>query len=246
MAGRFIPLSGAFNFRDLGGFRGAGGRLVAEGLVYRADALHRLSGRDIALLEGLGIERIYDLRSPVELEKDGIGEFERAGRRYRHLPLVSITLSPFDPTIDWKQINLLDRYLEMLEEGGDKIRTILEELAEPDCGAVVFHCSGGKDRTGVVAAVILRALGVSDDDIVADYAQSENYLRGAIDRYRAELEELGIDREAIEYLTSSSPARMRYTLKEWDRRWGSAEGYLDWIGVTSACRRALRSRLLVE
>ena len=246
MAGRHIPLSGAFNFRDLGGYRGAGGCVVAEGLVYRADALHRLSDDDVAVLERLGIKRIFDLRSPVELEKDGIGRFERVGRKYRHLPLVSITLSPFDPTIDWKQINLLDRYVEMLVEGRDKIRTILEELAEPDCGAAVFHCSGGKDRTGVVAAVILRTLGVSDEDIVADYSRSEHHLREAIDRYRAELEKLGIDREAIEYLTSSSPARMRHTLGEWDRRWGSTDGYLDWIGVTRACRRALRSRLLVR
>ncbi|RMF25401.1 MAG: tyrosine-protein phosphatase, partial [Deltaproteobacteria bacterium] len=226
MAGRHIPLSGAFNFRDLGGYRGAGGRRVADGLVYRADALHRLSDADIAALERLGITRVFDLRSPVELEKDGVGDFERACGRHRHLPLVSITLSPFDPTIDWKSINLLDRYLEMLDEGRDVIRTILEEISEPDRGAVVFHCSGGKDRTGVVAAVILRTLGVSDDDIIADYARSESYLRRVIDRYRDELEQLGIDREAIDYLTSSSPARMKHTLAEWDRRWGSAEGYL--------------------
>ncbi|RMD83103.1 MAG: tyrosine-protein phosphatase [Candidatus Dadabacteria bacterium] len=241
---RRIELEGAFNVRDLGGYRAAGGKRVATGRVFRADALHRLSERDERRLETLGICRVFDLRSAVELARHGVGEFERR-HGYVHAPLVEVTLDPFDPAIDWERINLPDRYLEMLESGGGVIRRILETLAGETNGAVLFHCTGGKDRTGVVAAVLLRALGVADEDIVADYALSERCLAGVVERYRAELERMGLKREAIEYLTSSAPERMRYTLQQWDRRWGSTEGYLDAIGFGQAQRQALRSRLLV-
>ena len=245
VAGRHRHLRGAFTFRDPGGVRGDRGRLVTDGRAYRADALHRLEAEDVRLLETLSIERFFDLRSEAELAKDGIGAFEAANGRHCHVPLVSVSLSPFDPSINWREMNLLDRYLEMLKDGGAAIRTVLDGFLEVDRGAVVFHCSGGKDRTGVVAAVLLRTLGVSDEDIVEDYASSEGYLRSIILRYRAELEAIGLDRDAVEYLTSSKPERMRRMLSELDRVWGSTEGYLDTIGFGADRRQRLRSRLLL-
>ncbi|MFP6625728.1 MAG: tyrosine-protein phosphatase [Deltaproteobacteria bacterium] len=243
--GRHIKLEGAGNFRDLGGFPAVGGLKVKMGRVFRADGLHRLSPADIETLEGLGISRVFDLRSDLELASDGVGEFARRNGRHTHVPLVAVALNPFDSKIDWANMNLNERYLEMLKEGGSSIATVLGALDGSEPGAVLFHCSGGKDRTGVLAALLLRILGVDDQDIIDDYAVSERFLGGFIDKYRDALVKMGMDEDSIAYLTSSPPGRMVETLAKLDSLWGSTDDYLDSIGVGSDLRRRLRDNLLV-
>lgn len=240
-----LPLEGASNFRDLGGHRGAGGARVVPGKVFRADGLHRLVPADRSVLDPLGIEVVFDLRSERELENDGTGEFV-AGRRHVHVPLVRISLSPFSPEIDWANLQLQERYVEMLHEGGESMRTIFGWLASSASGACVFHCTGGKDRTGVVAAVLLRVLGVSRDDVIADYAVSEKNLRSVLESYRDEMIRQGMDDAAIAYLTSSPPERMERTLAELDRIWGSPESYLQSVGVNADVINRLRASLLED
>jgi protein-tyrosine phosphatase len=244
MEARRVSLSTAHNVRDLGGLPTAKGGRVRYRRAYRADALHRVTPEDRAVMQALGIRRVFDLRSDAELARDGIGEFAGRIAEHVHVPLVRVSLSPFDPEIDWTTVNLRDRYLEMLEEGGVAIRAIFSALAQADPGAVVFHCSGGKDRTGVVAALILRALGVPDAIIVDDYSLSETNLSAAVRQYRSQLENSGLDAAAISYLTSSPPERMIYTLAELDRRWGSTETYLESIGVPTAMVEGVRRNLL--
>ncbi len=240
-----LPLEGASNFRDLGGHRGADGARVVRGRVFRADALHRLGEADSSVLDPLGIEVVFDLRSERELENDGTGDFV-AGRRHVHVPLVQISLSPFSPEIDWANLQLQERYVEMLHEGGESMRRIFGWLASDESGACVFHCTGGKDRTGVVAAVLLRLLGVSQADVIADYAVSEGNLRSVLESYRDEMIRLGMDDAAIAYLTSSPPERMERTLDELDRIWGSPEAYLHSIGIDEAVVGRLRETLLED
>ncbi|HET9062195.1 MAG TPA: tyrosine-protein phosphatase [Candidatus Binatia bacterium] len=244
MDSREVALSAAFNVRDLGGLPAGDGWRVRRGRAYRADALHRLTPPDRAVMAGLGIRRVFDLRSEAELARDGIGEFAGRVAEHVHVPLVRVSLSPFDPDIDWKTVNLRDRYLEMLHEGGAAIRAVFSALAADTFDAVVFHCSGGKDRTGVVAALVLRSLGVPDATIVEDYSLSEVNLAEAVREYRAQLEEAGLDSSAIAYLTSSPPERMLYTLAELDRRWGSTDYYLQRIGVDGETLDRLRRNLL--
>ena len=244
MQDRRIMLSGAFNFRELGTIVTASGAQVRTGRAYRADALHRLTAEDSVVLRELGIERVYDLRSEAELENDGLGQFAGNQAVHFHVPLVSITLSPFDPSIDWAGMDLQSRYIEMLEGGGEPLLTVLSALAEPNAPALVYHCTGGKDRTGVVTAVLLRILGVDDEVIVEDYARSEKYLRPVVEQYRETLQEQRVDDDAIAYLTSSTPERMRRTLATLDERWGDIDGYLAHIGAPSGLCDALRANLL--
>lgn len=238
-----LPLEGAFNVRDLAEIPTANPRVVA-GRVYRADALHRFTEADCGVFRSLGVSRVFDLRSEVELANDGVGDFVDDTIEHRHVPLVEVTLSPFDPTIDWSQLDLSNRYVEMLAGGGAVIAEILTSLAAADAEPTVFHCTGGKDRTGVVAAVLLRALGVDDATIVDDYATSEHYLAPVIDAYRDTLAEHGLDEESVAYLTLSPPKRMRHTLAELDRRWGGTDAYLDSIGIDGSVVDGLRRRLL--
>jgi protein-tyrosine phosphatase len=241
MSDRRVELQGAFNFRDVGGVRTARGSMVVCGRVFRSDALHRLTSGDAAILERIGIARVFDLRSPEELRKEGIGNFCQS--RHVHVPLVQQSLSPFDPGIDWAQVDLRGRYVEMLELGGEAIRVIFEAVGE-HAAPIVFHCAGGKDRTGVVAAVLLRTLGVPDGAIVEDYALSETYLRTALEPYRRELLERRFAPDVVAYLTSSPPQRMRATLRELDMRWGSTEAYLHAIGVGDDVVARLKECLL--
>ena len=247
MVSQRIALEGAFNFRDLGGVRTAGGAVLGTGRVFRSDGLHRLTGADVTMLRGLGVEQVFDLRSHAEVERDGFGDFSGTHARCVHAPLVEVSLNPFEPREDWKALDLRNRYVEMLAEGGAVIRRILETLAAAGAAGApvtVFHCTGGKDRTGVVTAVLLRALGVDDSVIVDDYAVSETHLAVAIARFRDAFEEQGLSEEVITYLTSSPPERMEQTLGALDRRWGSTREYLDHIGVGEDVVVTLRANLL--
>lgn len=241
MADREIKLTTAFNFRDLGGLAVAGGGITRSGRVYRSDALHRIEGPDLEVLGALDLRAVFDLRSAAELDTDGLGGF--VGRRvpHHHAPMMAVALNPYDQTVDWRGIDLEERYVSMLEEGASAIRSVLDAVADPEPGAVVFHCSAGKDRTGVLAAVLLSAVGVDEDAVVADYELSQANIAEVIKGYRDEMKAAGLDDDAIAYLVSSPPERMRATLAQLRRRWGSIEGYLDGIGFGADSRALLRA-----
>ncbi|MFT4569947.1 MAG: protein-tyrosine phosphatase [Hyphomicrobiaceae bacterium] len=244
MPGRHIELEGAWNFRDFGGIATGDGHQIQPGYVFRSDALHGLTVADSGRLDLLGIERVFDLRSVREVEGDGLGEFASAGDRHRHRPLVAVTLSPFDPSIDWKSLDLSERYAQMLAEGGAVVAEILTWLARPESGPTVFHCTAGKDRTGVVAALLLLALGVGSDEIVEDYAISEHHLgRLLVDR-RGPLIESGLDMNAVAYLTTAPAERMEAMLQRIASQWGGADAYLHGCGVSDDVVADLRDRLL--
>ncbi len=239
-----IALEGAYNFRDLGGLPASSGRTITARRVYRSDRLTRLSDADHALLETLAIGRVFDLRTDLELEQDGAGTFSTAKGRHRHVPLVSMSLSITDARIDWAKTDLQSRYLQMLDEGAPVIREVLEHLADGNAGATVFHCTGGKDRTGVLAAVLLRTLGVDDETIVEDYAVSERYLAPFVEASRVLMESEGFDPQIVLYLCGSPAERMRKMLADMDARWGTVEAYLDWTGTSTETVASLRRNLL--
>ncbi|HEY2775691.1 MAG TPA: tyrosine-protein phosphatase [Candidatus Binatia bacterium] len=239
-----VPLEGAYNFRDLGGIEAAGAARIRPGLVFRSDRLTNLTPTDEARLELLRIGRVFDLRSDLELAHDGPGAFSSRLERHRHVPLVKVSLSLGDSRIDWTKVDLQNRYLDMLEEGAPVVREVVEYLASSHAQPAVIHCTGGKDRTGVVTAVLLRVLGVADSVVIEDYAMSERYLQPFVEATRALMEREGYDPEIVLYLCGSPAERMEKMIADMDARWGSVSGYLDEIGAGEATRAALRLRLL--
>jgi protein-tyrosine phosphatase len=160
------------NFRDLGGYRTADGRTVRWGRLYRSDSLAKLRSTDWDRFLALGVRTVIDLRYPWETEAKGrVPESE--GLDYfnfsvEHRPYDQAEISPdLDP---WRF--LADRYAEVALDGAEELRQALEVIAS-DSGPLVFHCASGKDRTGLVAGVVLGLLGVAEDDIVADFALTE-------------------------------------------------------------------------
>jgi len=171
-AERLIRFDACFNFRDLGGYETDDGRRVRWKTLYRADTLHRLDGSDVGMFLELRLRSIIDLRSRHELEDHG--RFRHAGGALvvHHVPMIDMVggpSRPIQPTPDAPLRSPGEGYISMADEGRRAIGDAVTLLAEPGALPAVFHCTAGKDRTGILAAIVLSAIGVGDDDIVHDY-----------------------------------------------------------------------------
>jgi protein-tyrosine phosphatase len=173
---RHVGYQRLHNFRDLGGYRAGDGRAVRWGRLYRSDSLGKLAGADAGAdrerFAGLGVRTVIDLRYPWEIAAKGRVP-KAAGMAYHNL---SIEHRPYDQAeipaeLDpWRY--LADRFAEVALDGAVELRQALELIAVED-GPQVFHCASGKDRTGLLAGLVLALLGVSEDDIAADFALTE-------------------------------------------------------------------------
>lgn len=253
-ASRRLPLDGAHNARDLGGYAGVDGRRVRWGRLYRSDALGELSDDDVSYLARLGVQQVVDFRSDLEREREP--------DRLPASPAPRVVLRPiFGEALDPQ--TLRDRILsggarrdemaEMLVAGNRAFVTefagvysdFLRDLANPENLPVLFHCTAGKDRTGILAAVVLAALGVSDDDIVHDYMLTAE-CRTARDAY------LQVHDPDYYAFVQSLPAAIREmdaesipTMLRWIRdEHGSVTEYLRAGGVDQVTLTALQANLL--
>ena len=231
--GALLDIDGTRNFRDLGGYVGAGGRRVRRGLVYRSDHLAFVTDRGVSSIDALGLRTVLDLRMPNERERqpsrlppgpvvqhpnprgaDGAAQVEileevRAGR------VTSVT-----------EQDMADMYLSMLDEATEMFAAVVRAVAAPEALPVLFHCAAGKDRTGLAAALLLRLVGVDDDTIVRDYELTTHYRSAhRIAELRPELERVGVSIEAIVSMITAPPAAMRAALA-WLDGVGGVEAYL--------------------
>jgi protein-tyrosine phosphatase len=183
---RHVTLAGCFNFRDLGGYATEDGRELKWQRLYRADGLTRLSTEDCAALTELGLSTVIDLRTKDEVDQRGKFPVEVVEVEYHHLPL-SDSIPGTEEIRDWGEPQFVSaRYRQLLTEGAGSIARAIHLLASPGSLPAVFHCSAGKDRTGVLAAVVLGCLGVSDAVIIDDYSLSSIGTAKLMDSLRAE------------------------------------------------------------
>lgn len=168
------PLEGLHNFRDLGGLPAGPGLRVRTGRVHRSDALHRMTGADVAALGALGLVSVVDLRAPDEIAHVGTGRIDDLGARYHNLPTRPAVLGADAPAAG--PPSAPERYLGYLDEGPGCFAGLARLLADPAATPLVFFCNAGKDRTGVAAAMVLGLLGVPDDVVAADYARTQAAL----------------------------------------------------------------------
>ncbi|MEI5008257.1 tyrosine-protein phosphatase [Streptomyces sp. PmtA] len=238
---RHIPFERLHNFRDLGGYPTGDGRSVRWGRLYRSDSLAKLAGDDWERFLGLGIGTVVDLRYPWEIEARGRVP-EDASFAYHNL---SIEHRPYDQPSLGTEVEvgpfLAERYLEVADDGVAELRQALGVIAAAD-GPVVFHCASGKDRTGLLAALVLLLLGVSEADAVEDFALTEL----ATGRLLADWRAAHGDREPTWPGYGRAPAEvMTLFLAALARRHGSVRDYAaNALGVDEALTEALRERLL--
>ncbi|MFD0275466.1 tyrosine-protein phosphatase [Kitasatospora sp. NPDC127111] len=239
---RHLAFDGLCNFRDLGGYPAADGRSTRWGWLYRSDALGKLSSpADLERFGALGIGTVIDLRYPWEIARRGrVPELD--GVAYHNL---SIEHRPYDqaeidPELDpWRY--LADRFAEVAEDGVVEIREVLELIAAAD-RPVVFHCASGKDRTGLIAALVLTLVGVGEDDVAADFALTELATPHLVAAWHAAnpgraLRWPGFGRAPEEVI--------RHVLADLTRAHGSVRGYATGaLGLDERLIDELRGRLL--
>lgn len=246
---RFLPLDGCFNFRDLGGYPATGGHTVRRGEVYRSDALHRLTARGTRSLTALGISTVIDLRAPAEVTRRAWRPPPEWAGKHLHIPL-----RPGIP--DWTAYSRTKlmapdfaamHYVETLQEGREAARAVITTLADPASLPAVFHCAAGKDRTGIIAALLLTLLGVPARHVADDYALSDIATR----RWEASIADGGYDdtQSAWAYIPPAMRAAdhrtMTVFLDRIQQAHPTAGDLAAAIGITGPALRQLRRNLLV-
>jgi protein-tyrosine phosphatase len=229
---------GTFNSRDLGGRRATGG-IVRTGALIRSDVPIDLGDDGRAALRHIGVRTALDLRQRVERE---LYPADLAGLdvRVHHVPIIGEDFDGKAATSLWYV------YHTLLEHRGAYLTRAAQALSEPDALPALVFCSAGKDRTGVLVALVLAALGTPDDDIVADYVLTEQAMVG---QFRAAIEARavasGITAQEFAVHVGAPAALMRDVLAWLRARDGSAAAYLNRHGLSSVQLQALR-RTLVE
>jgi protein-tyrosine phosphatase len=243
---RTLELDGAVNFRDLGGYPASGGRRVEWRRLFRADGLGSLSEADHDTLTGLGLVTVVDLRTSDEATHRGRFPVEHVPVRYHEFPLFDV-LPTTEDLPSWNETAYVaGRYLDMVAEGRAALVGAIEVLAAPDALPAVFHCSAGKDRTGVLSALILAFLGVPDEHIVEDYALSAAAMAGLFERIKADYPDA---QEAVERYAPTVlhvvPETMEAFLASLRDAHGSYQALAEDLGVIDAVNR-LRELVLVD
>jgi len=243
---RTLFWDGCVNVRDLGGHPTEDGRTTRFGAVVRADSVRALSDAGWDALLAYGVSRIVDLRLRSELALDPPRELDV---EVVHVPLLQIDDE------EWAEIDaIFDAqpdaagstravYLEFLERRRPQFAQAFAAVADAPEGTVVVHCQGGKDRTGLVVALLLRVVGVDVEAIVADYALSGLNLSERTSAWVAETDD-ELERERRRRIGSAPAEAMVAVLEELERRYGSVREYLHVAGVDPATVDKVRARLV--
>jgi protein-tyrosine phosphatase len=242
---RDLAWDGCLNVRDLGGHPTADGGETRFGAVVRADSVRKLSDAGWEALLGHGVRAIVDLRFHSELAADPPLELP--------VEVVHVPVFP-EPGPDWDEIDALGVatgfgapairavYGELLRRYAERFAQAVTAVARAPDGCVVVHCMGGKDRTGLVTALLLRLAGVPVDAIGADYAASEPNLRARTEAWIAEAA-TEKDREWRRRISATPPDAMVAVLQDVEAEHGSVEGFLLASGAAEDDLDRARARL---
>lgn len=244
-AHRRLPLQGAVNVRDLGGYAARDGRRVRAGQLFRGDQLADLSDADIAQLHDCGIQTVCDLRGvPEQRQKPNralgpsvtihdIGFMPHGGEAL----LAGVSSGQFGVADIERQV--IDIYRRFVTEQAESFKRLLALLADAPL-PLLYHCTSGRDRTGWASAVILLALGADRATVAADYDLSNRYRRDLSFQLSST-----IDPAVMTALTQAHPTYLATAFAVVDAEWGSDAAYLrDALGCGPAQQHHLQARFL--
>ena len=257
---RWLDLEGAANARDVGGLRLAGGGEVPEGRLLRADNLQGLTARDVRqLVDEVGLRAVLDLRTSREVGLEGPGPLTREPRvaiEHRSLHPETGGATDVDAETDavWGSIEpagadgaerpVVQAYLGYLRHRPDSVVAAVRTIARPPGdGAVLVHCAAGKDRTGMVVALALEAVGVEREDVVADYLASRDRIEAVVARLSASPTYVAEMRSDDPRSHAPRDGTLERVLELVDERHGGAAAWLRAHGLGEDDLAALRARL---
>ncbi len=229
-----LAVEGARNVRDLGGYTTKDGLILQKRRFIRSGSLWDITPAGIQALSTLGIVCIVDLRSQYEVEIMPDSFCNGQGMGYHHVPMLDHIQSNSAQGLLVFPNSMIEMYVGLLENDKQKFKRVFEIFAQPHSGTVLFHCTAGKDRTGITAMLLLQLMGVDDQTIIQDYSWSDKLLEPP------NLEDTPFPR----YVFESRPETMEATLEYVYREYGSAQQYLESIGVNNQQRETIRNKLL--
>lgn len=262
---RWLPLTGTFNGRDLGGLPTVDGQTTRRRRLLRTDTLQELTEQDVAWLQQIGLRTVIDLRTPIEVEREGRGPLGDTDIGYHNFSYVPSDLisganrakqqqdldtaaadtgsKPEVIVRDRSYEQRVDHYLDYLLKAGDQVAGSMAALAEPNATPAIFHCAAGKDRTGVLAALLLSLAGVQKASIVDDFTLSNERLPLVADRLRRlPSYSRGIQTVPYDRLTCQ-PETMAELLTAIDDRFGGARNWGRDAGLDAATLDVLQGLL---
>ena len=250
---RIVPLEGAYNFRETGGYPTMDNRWVRSGLVFRTDHLNELTDADVNTLEAIGIRSVYDFRLNDEVT-----------RQPSRLPssLAPVQLGFGDAGLDSAMIDVVrdilagkravpdasfwdENYLAIVDAGRPMFVELFRALADPINLPAVFHCTGGKDRTGLANAMLLTTLGVNQSIVIDDFLLTNVYRTPfRIASLAPGLRAAGVEVGSTIPIIGVCRSALVSALSHLETRYGGVEAYLADGGLTASDLSAVRANLI--
>lgn len=238
---RFLRLESTTNTRDLGGLALATGGLTVRGRVVRSDAFLSLSDQDLAALTTLGLSTVIDLREADEVVREPSALLNRPGTNVHHVRVWEhVNARSAQPVDPW---DMTAFYIAALDHAGAAFALGVRLLAEAP-GAALFHCTVGKDRTGLLAALVLEAIGVSRELVIEDFALTHERIGPIRIRLLADAVRRGVDPNDFTRLLGATPDLILPALEHLDQTFGGAEAYLVRAGIDAGTLTRLRTKLV--
>ncbi len=257
--GKPLPFEQAENFRELGGYKNKDGKFIKSGVFFRSGMLGGIkSEKDKALFNSLGIKAVIDFRSQGERDYspepvfDGIMQISQNALLDENRKEVNYDMKAIFEEEKWEMASMAKNGIKYYSNMpfNNKAYKILFELIAKNEMPILFHCTAGKDRTGVAAALILRALGVSDDVIIEDYMLT-NKLR---DKARADFAVRFADKlkgvnvqEVVQSILGVEEILIKTALKEIDDKYSDFSDYLEnECDFTKQMHKEMREKYLID
>lgn len=238
---RTLHFSASLNSRDLGGLPVAQGRMTRFGVAIRSDALLACSRDDHERLAALGVSTVIDLRQGFERERDVSALVSNGLYAVHEVDLfLALYATGWTAVDEW---DLREIYLATLDHAGSALVRAVRMLSEAR-GATLFHCTAGKDRTGLLAALVLESVGVARTVVLEDYALTHDRIGPVRERLLADARARGIDPNAFARLLGADALVLEEALEHVDRRFGGAAPYLLAQGLSQATLTRLQQRLV--
>ena len=239
---RFLPLTGTLNTRDLGGLPTVDGRVTKSGRLLRSDGPLNLTQDDLDMLAALPLTTVVDLRQAHELTRDPSRLTGRADIDLHNIEIwgridASGAAKPAD------QYDITAFYIAALDHAGPAFVQVIDVLTHAP-GTGMFHCTAGKDRTGLVAALILEAVGVGRADIIDDFTLTEDRIAPLRVRLLDDAAKNGVPREQFQRLLGATSDLLIPALDHLDEAYGGAVPYLRAAGLSDKTLNDLRIKLL--
>lgn len=231
-----LPLKGSYNTRDLGGYATYDGTATRFNQFLRSDEVGYLDKDDISFLKEYGVKTVIDLRTVDEIEQIPNPFENEPSIQFHHISLISQTMIQ-EMTENFNTVSMDVNYINTLEKEKRSIARVLKVILESEEGCVLFHCSAGKDRTGIIAMLLLGIAGVDYQDIITNYEPSFANIS-----HNPRVKKM-IMRD-VPAMMLSNYTFMQKTLKHIDYKYGSIKDYVKSLGFIHSEINQIRNRLI--